>query len=318
MADTLIIDDTEKIVWSEIVGVDKTVDDGGFVGDLLTVARAHLTDSKKRGELTAAEAGEVYSAMIPAAFQHAIRYALEEPKVELELESLLADIQLKQDRLALERNKAEAELEKQWGYDVTRDEDDTLVLGDSTGNGKIDLENELLEEKIQTEDLQNKPDGLIESQIEKMQADVDIANEEIKIAISKESKEYTEMIGNLDKVLGYDYDLDAEGNVIRDSITDAGDGKIDKENEDIDANIELKGSQNLEVIAGTTRSDTESDSKVELTNAQITDLSTQKDMDLFRTQMSSWSQLFGGNKIVNTTDPISSASINAIYDKLKI
>lgn len=38
----------------------------------------------------------------------------------------------------------EAELEKQWGYEVTRNAEGELVLGNSLGTGKIDQEGKLL------------------------------------------------------------------------------------------------------------------------------------------------------------------------------
>jgi hypothetical protein len=71
-----------------------------------------------------------------------------------------------------------------------------------------------------------------------MKADAEIAREEVLVAKSKESREYVQMIGEIDKVLGYDYELDGEGNIIRSSIVDAGDGKLDAEVEAIEANIE--------------------------------------------------------------------------------
>ncbi len=72
--------------------------------------------------------------------------------------------------------------------------------------------------------MHNMANGIYANQILKLQEDV-------KIAISQESRSYTEMIANIDKVLGYDYTLDGDGNIIRSSITDsAGDNaKLDQE-----------------------------------------------------------------------------------------
>ena len=96
-----------SLVWEDIVG-EKTVDDGGYVGDLMTVARAHINDAKSKGELTAQEAGEVYAAMIPSAFQNGIKYitdaSLINAKLKIEEENLAkiaAEIKLIEAKTAL-------------------------------------------------------------------------------------------------------------------------------------------------------------------------------------------------------------------------
>lgn len=128
----------------------------------------------------------------------------------------------------------EAELEKQWGYDVTRAGDGSLILGASTGTGKIDKDisisdNQaaLLTEQTESEALNNATDGMIENQILKMKADVDIANEQLAIARTQTATEKANSIANIDKVLGYAYTLDGDGNIVVGA--DAGDGKIDYE-----------------------------------------------------------------------------------------
>jgi len=63
------------INWNDIVG-SKTLEDGGYVGDFMAVARAHLNEAKDNGEITQGEVGEVYSAMIPSAFQQGLQFAM--------------------------------------------------------------------------------------------------------------------------------------------------------------------------------------------------------------------------------------------------
>jgi len=65
------------VKWENIVG-EGTVQNGGYVGDLLTIARAHVDAALRNNELTANEAGKVFTAMIPAAFQNAIDFELKE------------------------------------------------------------------------------------------------------------------------------------------------------------------------------------------------------------------------------------------------
>ena len=63
------------IDWSTLTG-SKTLADGGYTGDLMTVARAHIDDAIKAGRLTQKEAGQVYSSMIPAAISSAASFIL--------------------------------------------------------------------------------------------------------------------------------------------------------------------------------------------------------------------------------------------------
>ena len=66
-----------EIEWVDVVG-SATIADGGYVGDLLTIARAHVDDAVQSNRLTNAQAGEIYTAMIPAAFQNGIGFAMQE------------------------------------------------------------------------------------------------------------------------------------------------------------------------------------------------------------------------------------------------
>ncbi len=76
----------DNIQWSNIVG-DMTLDAGGYVGDMMTVARAHVNDAKAKGEITQAQAGEIYTAMIPSAFQNGLTFELQDLLTELKVQS---------------------------------------------------------------------------------------------------------------------------------------------------------------------------------------------------------------------------------------
>ena len=77
------------INWSDIVG-SSTIADGGYVGDLLTLARAHVNDALIKNEITQAEAGQVYTAMIPAAFQNGIGFAMQDELTEKKIDGEVA------------------------------------------------------------------------------------------------------------------------------------------------------------------------------------------------------------------------------------
>jgi len=71
----------KRIDWKKIVG-KKTIKDGGYVGDMMTVARIHINDAKRIGNITQSEAGAIYTNMISAAFQYAVQYAMGEAAAE--------------------------------------------------------------------------------------------------------------------------------------------------------------------------------------------------------------------------------------------
>lgn len=68
--------------WPLIVGA-KTIADGGYIGDLMTVANAHIQEAIDTGRITQAEAGQVYTAMIPAAFREGASYFLQKKQIDL-------------------------------------------------------------------------------------------------------------------------------------------------------------------------------------------------------------------------------------------
>ena len=68
--------------WINLVG-EKTIDSGGYAGDLMTVARAHIKNAIDNQQITQEQAGEIYTAMIPSAFQTAYSFSIEQEKIRL-------------------------------------------------------------------------------------------------------------------------------------------------------------------------------------------------------------------------------------------
>lgn len=63
-----------NVNWDNLVG-SKTISAGGYIGDLMTVARAHIQDALLKNEITQEQAGEIYTAMIPSAFQTGLAFS---------------------------------------------------------------------------------------------------------------------------------------------------------------------------------------------------------------------------------------------------
>ena len=133
------------IVWSDIVGTS-TVDDGGFVGDLLALARAHVDDAVSKNELTSEQAGAVYTEMIPSAFQNAINFGMQEQLMEAQIDTAVAEASNMQARTL-------AEIIKVYGFDATI-LDGIITLGTDNSSGKLDYDKELTKE--QAEDITDK------------------------------------------------------------------------------------------------------------------------------------------------------------------
>ena len=68
--------------WGAIVG-DKTLENGGYIGDMLKVARAHISDAVDNGEMTQAQAGEVYTALLPSVLQQGIAFNVQDVQLKL-------------------------------------------------------------------------------------------------------------------------------------------------------------------------------------------------------------------------------------------
>ena len=94
MADEILNCDGTDVIhqvnWDNIIG-DKTLDSGGYFGDLLQITRVHLENAKELGELREEDAGVAYSTAILDSMKEAIRFELDEGKSQLELCFLQAE-----------------------------------------------------------------------------------------------------------------------------------------------------------------------------------------------------------------------------------
>lgn len=134
----------------------------GVFDKLMSTVKAHITEEYDKGRIKGQDYATVYLGSIQSVLQQSIEYVLREKMTEaqiagMEKETELKDydltsikpkeLEIKQKELELRttesnrmRDMTEAELEKQWGYGVTRNLDGELVLGATTGTGAIDKE----------------------------------------------------------------------------------------------------------------------------------------------------------------------------------
>jgi len=102
------------IEWKSIVG-ESTLEDGGYAGAFMSLARAHLEQAVSDGQLTSSQMGEIYATMIPAAFDKGMQFALQKKMTELQMDELssngLKDRELKDAQIAAQYSNSE--LQKQ-------------------------------------------------------------------------------------------------------------------------------------------------------------------------------------------------------------
>ena len=149
----------------------------GVFDVLIGAVNKNIESQYAKGRITGSDYATVYLGSIQAVLQQSMEYVLREKVTEAQVAGLEKDLELKTYELAnikpkelalmdkellvkqqeLELRKTEsnrmkdtteAELEKQWGYNVTRSVDGELVLGSTTGAGAIDKELELKAKQI--------------------------------------------------------------------------------------------------------------------------------------------------------------------------
>lgn len=119
----------------------------GVFDKLVSAVNKNIEIQYQKGRITGSDYAQVYVQSLQATLQQAVEFLLRKDLLEVQIDSELKNLELKTAQLAAERNKTEAELEKQWGYDVTRDANGELILGNSTGEGKVDKDISIAEEQ---------------------------------------------------------------------------------------------------------------------------------------------------------------------------
>lgn len=256
--DNLVLND---ITVDEITNSDKT----GVFDKLMESVNDNINAQYLEGRITSGDYANVYLGSLQTVLQQSIQFILQEQISEAQISAIFKDNLLKQEQIesealnnatdglienqilkikedvlvakeqvsiaktqtATEQANSIGNIDKVLGYSYTLDGDGNIVVGATTGDGKLDYEKDLMKEQTESEALHNDVDGTIVNQILKIKADVEVAQEQVEIAKTQTATELANSIANIDKVLGYDYTLDGDGNII--VGVDTGDGKLDFE-----------------------------------------------------------------------------------------
>ena len=82
--------------WEDVVGdLTDPLESGGYLGDLLTVSKAHIDDLVMKQRLTQNSAGQVYASMLDSCLQQAVNYSLQRELVEEQVQTAYVERVLK-------------------------------------------------------------------------------------------------------------------------------------------------------------------------------------------------------------------------------
>ena len=265
-----------NIQFSNLTNATTPTDGTGYLDKLLKTINLHVDDQYKKGRLKGPDYASVYLGSIQSAISQSLEFLLKEKLIGAQIDGATSDNILKAAQLVKLRNEEEATLEKQWGYDVTRDPvDGSLILGNSTGNGIIDKQGTELAKNI---DVAERTTVLKEAESTKQQA---LLDKELDIkTYDNATLQVDNHNTNLKQIDSITKDIDVkERQMVEAEATGSKQRlSIDKDNllKDDELLINIKKKAQLdadiaEILDSTTRADT-----------QLTDqlLSTAKDRDV--------------------------------------
>lgn len=200
------------------------VGDTGIFDVLMNAVDSHINTQYLNNRITGSDYANVYLGSIQAVLQAAVQYNLQEQLTEAQIDGIAAEnllkakqLEIAEQELVLKETEAnrlkdltEAELEKQWGYDVTRGIDDQLELGVSTGAGKIDKDIDVAERGMVEQELtgtaqrtilateeqakQYEVDNLLPEQLLKIQEEIDLLQTQDLNTLEQVKATYAERI----------------------------------------------------------------------------------------------------------------------------
>jgi len=155
------------IEFTEVTNATTPTDGTGIFDSLMETLNIHIEDQYKKNRIKSTDYASVYLGAMQSAMAESIQFVLQKQLTESQVEGAAKDNLLKDAQLNELRNKEEAELEKQWGYNVTRDTDGSILLGNSTNNGIIDRQGIELDKNV---DVTERSTILKEAESNKQQA----------------------------------------------------------------------------------------------------------------------------------------------------
>lgn len=319
MADEILkcdgTDEVHKPDWEPIVG-DKTLDDGGRVGDLLAIARVHLEDAKLKGELREQDAGEAYSNAILQSFQSAIAFELAYSKSQFEVCYLKAQIDKlacdcendtkRTDSQVLLNNKQMDKIDADIVNDNCRAQAECALKEQQT---LTEVENtHLVQEKIETEEFQNKVDGVMDNQIQKIKEDILLSTAN-RGHVEAQTLEIPLESARRDCTTASQCSLNEQqiDKLICDCTNDTN---------MTDSKISLNAAQENKMACDCCNSSIVSAAQGRLYDRQAEGFDDNANQKLYDSQLQAWSMVFADTDLAEVTDSINEENINRSYKRL--
>jgi len=181
------------IQFEDLTNATTPTDGTGYFDKLLSTINIHVEDQYNKGRLTGTDYSNVYLGSIQSAISQSLEFLLKEKLIEAQIDGANKDNVLKDAQLNELRNKEEAELEKQWGYDVTRDVDGSLIMGGTTNSGIIDKQGIELDKNTEVKERSavvqesELADKLITAEKQRLQLDIETKLAEQRVVGRKQS-----------------------------------------------------------------------------------------------------------------------------------
>jgi len=194
---------------------ETSLEGNGSFDLFMTTLSLHIAKAIKSQQITQSQAGEIYVGVIPSMISEAVKLELGRDITNANIIKSEADADLARLNADIAYAKMLAEIDKVLGFDYTLDAEQNIVRSSLVDAG----------------------DGKIDAEVAKMTADAEIAR-------AQADKAYAEMLASIDKVSGFSYTLDVNDDIVRSSLVDQADGRIDKENDLIDEKIQTEDINN--------------------------------------------------------------------------
>ena len=295
------------IDWSTLTG-SKTLADGGYAGDLMAIARAHIDDAIKTGRLTQKDAGQVYTSMIPAAISSAASFILNDAMQTAQILGIEQDNLIKQQQvliaqqeLALKTKQLEletyrllntmpAELADITSSTTLKNSQNAEVLSSTTRAVAESAKKVLLtQEQIESENKQNEVDGVIDKQ-------------KLDITAATTLKTYENTVLQVDQ---HTTNTKQQDMLTQQKLTE----------------VQHTAQVAYEVATLLPDQHTTNTKQQDMLDAErakvLQDTTLAKRVPLLNSQLSAWTAAFNGGKIDNVPSILDNTAIVSTYDSIK-
>jgi hypothetical protein len=171
------------ITFADITNATTLEDGTGYFDKLMKVVTLHVESQYNAGKITGEGYASVYLGSMQSVLQQAQQFVLAEKLQEAQIDKLAEDIliakaqvEIAKSNSALEKAKAIAAIDKEYGYNYTLDVDGNIIVGDDAGNGKLDAEVQLLNgQVVKIRDDSHNQEWLRNLQATKLQIDAEVS-----------------------------------------------------------------------------------------------------------------------------------------------